>query len=206
MASASVISMTDNQTILNKFLCPKSIVVVGASNNKSKPGGSITKNIMGSYTSGELYLVNQNSETIDGKQSYARVEDLPEGIDLAFIAIPAKGVYREIEKLSAKNCKVVVVLTAGFGETDENGKAEEKRLVELADKEGIALVGPNVVGIVSPNYYGKFAGMSAPDEKELDRCGQRVGRHHRIPHGAGGSKRAEAGECLQHGQFGADVH
>ena len=162
MASATVMTndrMTENQTILRKFLSPKSIVVVGASNNKSKPGGMITRNIMGSYTSGELYLVNQNSEVIDGKQSYARVEDLPEGIDLAFIAIPAKGVYQEIQKLSAKNCKAVVVLTAGFGETDENGKAEEKRLVELANKEGIALVGPNVVGIVSPAYYGKFAGI-----------------------------------------------
>ncbi|MGO8719770.1 MAG: CoA-binding protein, partial [Acidobacteriaceae bacterium] len=162
MASATLMTnetLTDNQTILKKFVCPKSIVVVGASNNKSKPGGSITRNIMETYTSGDLYLVNQNSEVIDGKQSYARVEDLPEGIDLAFIAIPAKGVYQEIQKLSAKNCKVVVVLTAGFGETDENGKAEEKRLVELANKEGIAMVGPNVVGIVSPAYCGKFAGI-----------------------------------------------
>src|SRR5208283_1224080 len=70
-----------------------------------------------------------------------------------------KGVYQEIQKLSARNCKAVVVLTAGFGETDEAGKAEEKRLVELANKEGIALVGPNVVGIVSPVYCGKFAGV-----------------------------------------------
>jgi acetyltransferase len=151
--------MTHNQMTLSRIVSPKSIVIVGASNNKSKPGGSITRNIMETYVTGELYLVNQNSETIDGKQSYAKVEDLPDGIDLAFIAIPAKGVYQEIQKLSAKNCKVVVVLTAGFGETDENGKAEEKRLVDLAAKEGITLIGPNVVGIVSPNYCGKFAGL-----------------------------------------------
>lgn len=162
MTSASKMTfdtITDNQKTLSKFLNPKSIVIVGASNNKSKPGGRITRNVMASYTSGDLYLVNQNSEVIDGKQAYARVEDLPEGIDLAFIAIPAKGVYREVQKLSAKNCKAVVVLTAGFGETDEAGKAEEKRLVELADSEGITLIGPNVLGIVSPNYYGKFAGI-----------------------------------------------
>jgi acetyltransferase len=151
--------MIDSGVILNKFICPKSIVIVGASNNKSKPGGNLTRNIMGSYVAGELYLVNQNREVIDGKQSYAKVEDLPDGIDLAYIVIPAKGVYEQVQKLSAKDCKAVIVLTAGFGETDEAGKAEEKRLVELADKEGITLIGPNVVGIVSPNYYGKFAGI-----------------------------------------------
>jgi len=146
-------------TTYNRLVSPKSIVIVGASNNKSKPGGSVTRNVMGSSYNGDLYLVNQNAEVIDGKQSVSKVEDLPDGIDLAIIAIPAKGVYEQIQKLSAKNCKTVLVLTAGFGETDEKGKAEEKRLVELADKEGLTMIGPNVVGIVTPNYYGKFAGI-----------------------------------------------
>jgi len=146
-------------TTYNRLVSPKSIVIVGASNNKSKPGGSVTRNVMSSSYNGELYLVNQNSETIDGKQSISKVEDLPDGIDLAMIAIPAKGVYEQLQKLSAKNCKTVLVLTAGFGETDEKGKEEEKRLVELADKEGLTMIGPNVVGVVTPNYYGKFAGI-----------------------------------------------
>jgi acyl-CoA synthetase (NDP forming) len=145
-------------TTYDKIISPKSIVIVGASNNKSKPGGSITRNVRTNF-SGELYLVNQNAEIIDGKPSYSGIEALPNGIDLAIIAIPAKGVYEAIGKLSAKDCKTVIVLTAGFGETDERGKAEEKRLVELADREGVTLIGPNVVGIVSHNYYGKFAGI-----------------------------------------------
>jgi len=149
---------TCTRTTFDRIISPDSIVIVGASNNKSKPGGSITRNVRSSFT-GELYLVNQNGEQIDGKPSYAQIEDLPDGIDLAIIAIPAKGVYQQIQKLSSKNCKTVIVLTAGFGETDEKGKAEEKRLVELAEQEGITLIGPNVVGIVSPNYYGKFAGI-----------------------------------------------
>jgi acyl-CoA synthetase (NDP forming) len=83
--------------IYDRMVCPKSIVIVGASNNKSKPGGSVTRNVMGSSYNGELYLVNQNGETIDGKQSVSSVDDLPDGIDLAIIAIPAKGVYEQIQ-------------------------------------------------------------------------------------------------------------
>jgi len=149
---------SDTAVIFNRIVNPKSIVIVGASNNKSKPGGSVTRNVMSSFK-GDLYLVNQNAEVIDGKQSVSSVEEVPDGIELGIIAIPAKGVYEQMQKLSAKNCKIVIVLTAGFGETDEKGKAEEKRLVELANQEGITMIGPNVVGIVSPNYYGKFAGI-----------------------------------------------
>lgn len=156
MTAASAVSY--DRATFDRIISPKSIVIIGASNNKSKPGGSVTRNVMGSFK-GDLYLVNQNAEVIDGKASVASVDELPNGIDLAIIAIPAKGVYDQMKKLSAKNCKTVIVLTAGFGETDEKGKAEEARLVELANAEGITMIGPNVVGIVSPNYYGKFAGI-----------------------------------------------
>lgn len=142
-----------------QIIRPKSIVIVGASNNKSKPGGSITRNIIDGHFSGELYLVNRNGETIDGIASCTSVEDLPDGIELAIIAIPAKGVYEQIRKLSAKGCRTVMVLTAGFGETDEKGKAEEKRLVALAEQNGITMIGPNCVGIITPHYRGKFAGI-----------------------------------------------
>jgi acyl-CoA synthetase (NDP forming) len=152
MATATV-------TTYDRLVFPKSIVIIGASSNKSKPGGSITRNIAGSDFDGQLYLVNQNGETIDGKPSYSKVEDLPDGIDLAIIAIPAKGIYQEIQKLGAKNCRAVMVLTAGFGETDDKGKAEEKRLVELAEQNGMTLIGPNCLGIVTPHYSGKFAGI-----------------------------------------------
>ena len=162
--AATTESLSANAVTYNRIIAPKSIVIIGASNNKSKPGGSATRNVMSSFK-GDLYLVNQNAEVIDGKQSVANVEDLPDGIDLALIAIPAKGVYEQMQKLSAKNCKTVIVMTAGFGETDERGKAEEARLVELANQEGITMIGPNVVGVVSPNFYGKFAGI-LPQLKE----------------------------------------
>jgi len=156
---AAVTAVTYNRTAYDRMFCPKSIVIVGASNSKGKPGCTVTRNVMGSPYDGELYLVNQSGETINGKSTYSKVEDLPDGIELAIIAIPANGVYEQIKKLSAKNCKMVVVLTAGFGETDAKGKTEEKRLVELAEKEGVTLIGPNVVGIITPYYYGKFTGM-----------------------------------------------
>lgn len=148
-----------NPMAYHQIVRPNSIAIVGASSNKSKPGGSITRNIIESDFDGDLYLVNRNGETIEGIASYSKVEDLPDGIDLAIIAIPAKGVYQETQKLSAKSCKAVMVLTAGFGETDDKGKAEEKRLLKLAEETGLTMIGPNCVGIVTPHYSGKFAGI-----------------------------------------------
>jgi acyl-CoA synthetase (NDP forming) len=149
---------------LNKLINPKSIVIIGASNSKAKPGGSVTRNVMGSFK-GELFLVNPKGEVIDGKASVSSLDQVPDGVDLAIIAIPAAGVYDQMKALSAKNIKTIVILTAGFGETDAKGKAAEAALVELANAEGITMIGPNVVGVVSPAVYAKFAGI-LPQLKE----------------------------------------
>ncbi len=142
-----------------RIIRPRSIVIVGASSNPGKPGGSITKNLVDSSFAGDLYLVNRNGETIRGIQSHSAVADLPANIDLAIIAIPARGVYQEMQNLSDKNCRAVIVLTAGFGEAGEWGKSEEQRLLQLAEDKRMTMIGPNCVGIVTPYYCGKFAGI-----------------------------------------------
>lgn len=152
--------MGDNfQEIFQRITDPKSIVVVGASESPAKPGGGVTKNLIENNYRGKLYLVNPKADEIRGVPAFKAIDDLPDGIDLGFIVIPAAGVYDAMQSLIHKNCRVIVVLTAGFGETDEKGKAEEQRLVDLANANDVFMIGPNVVGLVTANYQGKFAGI-----------------------------------------------
>lgn len=152
--------MADNfHTTFQRLTDPKSIVVVGASEHPDKPGGGVTKHIIENNYHGKLYLINPKVDEIRGVVAYKSIEDLPDGIDLGFIVIPGPFVYDAMQDLIKKNCKTIVVLTAGFGETDEQGKAEEQRLVALANENDVFMIGPNVVGMATVNFQGKFAGI-----------------------------------------------
>lgn len=138
---------------------PKNIVIVGASNDISKPGGRSTQNIVNGGYQGELYLINPKSDTIMGLPALASIDALPERIDLAIIAIPAKAVRQVLLELAAKKTKTVMIFTAGFGEVDEKGREEERRFLEIAKQHDMMLIGPNVLGVLTDTYRGKFAGI-----------------------------------------------
>jgi acyl-CoA synthetase (NDP forming) len=152
--------MTDTfEAAYRRIIHPKSIAVVGASNSVNKPGGSVTRNIIENNFTGTLYLVNKSGENVRGMSTYTTVEALPGEIDLGIIVVPGVGVHQAMVELIQKKCKTIIVLTAGFGETDEKGRIEERRLVELAEQHGVTMIGPNCVGIITPHYCGKFAGI-----------------------------------------------
>jgi acyl-CoA synthetase (NDP forming) len=141
---------------------PRSIAVIGASNDELKPGGRVTKNIKIHGYAGDLWAVNPNTTDIFGLPTFAAIDDLPHGPDLAIVAIPSRFALEAIEALAAKGTGAVIVLTAGFGEKDEAGKEIERRMVAIAQKAGMALIGPNCSGFLTNTYKGKFAGI-VPD-------------------------------------------
>ena len=138
---------------------PKSIVVVGASNNSRKPGGRVIKNIKDNGYRGRLWAINPGSPSIMGLPTYKAVEDLPETPELALIAIPAPMVRETLESLAHIGTKAVVILTAGFGEKDEEGKREEQKFLEIAESAHMTIIGPNCSGFLTTSYAGKFAGL-----------------------------------------------
>jgi acyl-CoA synthetase (NDP forming) len=138
---------------------PESIAVVGASNDELKPGGRVTKNIKDNNFTGQLWAVNPKTPNILGLPTYQTISDLPDIPDLAIVAIPARFVLPTLHDLADKGAKAVIVLTAGFGEKDDAGKVIEQEMLALAEKAGMALVGPNCSGFLTPTYKGKFAGI-----------------------------------------------
>lgn len=146
-------------SIYNRLFHPSSIAVIGASNDEFKPGGRVTKNIKDHGYQGQLWAVNPRDPKILDLPTFQTVEELPGIPDLAIIAIPAKFVLSSLQELADLGVKAAIVLTAGFGEKDEAGKIVEQKMLAIADKAEMALIGPNCSGFLTPTYKGKFAGL-----------------------------------------------
>ncbi|MEN6615413.1 MAG: acetate--CoA ligase family protein [Syntrophorhabdus sp.] len=148
----------DSAKIFNALFRPRSIVIVGGSESLSKPGGTVLANIVEHHYDGELKIVNPGGAVL-GLPTFPSISELPETPELAIIAIPAKFVAQSLEDLGQKGTKAVIILSAGFGEKGEEGKKEEKKLLAIADRFGMTLIGPNCSGFMTPHYSGKFAGI-----------------------------------------------
>ncbi len=141
-----------NQQLIN----PKSIVVVGGSNDIEKPGGKILKNIKDGDYKGELFVANPKEDTVQGLKSYKDINDLP-NTDLAIIAIAAKHTLPTIEFLTQKkNTKAFIILSAGFSEESEEGAVLEQKIVDAVNKVNGCIIGPNCIGFLNSNYSGVF--------------------------------------------------
>ncbi len=142
--------------INDKLLHPESIVIVGASNNTSKPGGKIVKNLLDNHFKGELFAINPNESQIQGIPSFDSVVELPD-IDLAILAVPAKFCLDVVTQLAEENnTKAFIIISAGFGETDEAGKELEQKIVDVVVKNDACLIGPNCIGVMTPSHASVF--------------------------------------------------
>jgi acetate---CoA ligase (ADP-forming) len=141
-----------NEQLLN----PKSIVVIGASNDIHKPGGTVLRNLIEGNYAGNLYVTNLKETEVQGIKSYTDLELLPD-VDLAIIAISAKFIPDTVEILvKRKNTRAFIVLSAGFSEEGNDGKLLEKRVVDVVNSVNGTLIGPNCSGVLTPNYQGVF--------------------------------------------------
>lgn len=142
--------------ITKELISPKSIVVVGGSDDTHKPGGATLKNLLGTGYSGELYVVNPKSDMVQGVKSYRDIDELP-SVDCAILAIPAKLCLDAVETLcNKKACKAIIILSAGFKEDGPEGAEIERKIAEVCKSTGTSLIGPNCVGVMTPEYTGVF--------------------------------------------------
>ncbi len=141
-----------NQQLLN----PKSIVVVGGSDDVQKPGGKVLKNLLDGDFKGDLYVANPKMDEVQGVKSYKDINDLPD-VDCAVIAIAAKFCPMTVEILAKqKKTRAFIILSAGFSEENEEGAKLEKQVVDIVNSVDGCLIGPNCVGVLNPNYNGIF--------------------------------------------------
>ena len=142
--------------ITRQLTHPESIVVVGGSNDNHKPGGSILRNLIEGEFAGKLYVLNPKEDEVQGIKSYRKPNELPD-VDLAIIAIAAKYTPDTIDYLAYnKNTRAFIILSAGFSEESEEGEKLEDRIVKTVNEVGASLIGPNCVGVLTPQYHGVF--------------------------------------------------
>ncbi|AEB94941.1 MAG: acetate--CoA ligase family protein [Metallosphaera sp.] len=141
---------------LDYLFRPRSIAVVGASRNREKVGNVLFRNISSTFR-GKVYPVNNKSEVIEGVKSFKSLKDIQDDIDLVVVSVPRESVKEVMEEAGEKNVKSAIVITSGFREVGEDGERLEKELVEVAHKHGIRFLGPNTMGLLTPDYNGTFA-------------------------------------------------
>jgi acyl-CoA synthetase (NDP forming) len=150
---------------LDAVFAPKSVAIVGASNDPTKWGGTIMNNIISGYYAGALYPVNPRAEHIFGHKAYPSLAELPEVPDLVLIAVPAKLVLGLVEECGELGVRAVVVITSGFSEVSEEGAALERQVAEAASRHGMAMIGPNCMGVMSSwsRFYATGAIIMHPE-------------------------------------------
>jgi len=142
--------------INESLIRPKSIVVVGASNTVTKPGGKMLKNLIDNRFEGKLMVVNPKEVEVQGIRSYRDVNELPD-VELAILAIPAEFCPDAVETLAVKkHTKAFIIISAGFSEEGEEGKKREARIVEIVRNAGGCLIGPNCIGVLTPFHTSVF--------------------------------------------------
>jgi acyl-CoA synthetase (NDP forming) len=142
--------------INEKLINPGSIVVVGGSDDLFKPGGKVLKNIIDGKYTGKLFVVNPKQDKIQGIKSFRNLNDIPE-TDLAILAVSATLCPEAVEILVRdKKTKAFIIISAGFSEAGSEGQKLEKEIVEIIDKEGGCLIGPNCIGVITQSYHGVF--------------------------------------------------
>ena len=145
---------------LTPLLAPRSIAILGASNDATRIGGRpiAFMKAAGKFT-GPIWPVNPNRTEVQGLPAYPSVAALPATPDVAIIAVPAALAEQAVEDLGARGTKAAVMFTAGFAEVDAAGEAAQARMVASARKHGMRLLGPNCLGVFDgrTGYYATFS-------------------------------------------------
>ncbi len=134
---------------LHRLFRPRSIAVVGASQSEQKIGHIVINNIVESGFTGTIFPVNPKLDYFGALRAYPTLKDLPRAPDLAIIAIPAKHVLDAVRQSGEKGIRNVMIFSAGFKESGEEGKQRESQLRSLADTFQLNILGPNCLGFVT---------------------------------------------------------
>ncbi|MCW2901799.1 MAG: CoA-binding protein, partial [Streptosporangiaceae bacterium] len=131
-------------TVMNRLMKPRSVAVIGASNEKGKIGNSVMRNLIDGGYAGEIYPINPKADEICGQKAYRSIMEVPGEVDVAVFTIPAKFVPAALEETGEKDVPVAVLIPSGFAEIGNQELQDE--VVAIARRRGVRLLGPNIYG------------------------------------------------------------
>ena len=142
-----MVNFQDNP--LYRIMHPRSIAFWGASNNPLGMGSVQLSVLLEMGFEGPVYPIHPKEKRVMGLTAYQRIADVPDTVDLAIFVLPTQVVPDILEECGRAGIKRAIIVTAGFGEMGEEGKAMQQRLIEIARTYGICFTGPNCIGVVN---------------------------------------------------------
>jgi acetate---CoA ligase (ADP-forming) len=146
---------------VSRLLRPRSIAVVGISPERGSVGATMLSSLESVGYGGAIHLVSRRSGEAFGRRCVPAIDDLPMDIDLAVLCLPRAAVHEAVAACGRRRIGGAIVFAAGFAETGEAGAAEQRRLAEIANRSGVAMLGPNCLGFIN-HLDGAALCMSLP--------------------------------------------
>jgi len=134
---------------LVRLLRPRSVAIVGVSPEPGSLGGAVLANLKRFGYAGDIHLVSHNRKEIDGRPCVATVDELPDNVDVAVLAVPGAGIAEAVTACARRKVGAAMIYAAGFAETGEAGQAQQDAIVRVARDAGMALSGPNCIGLAN---------------------------------------------------------
>jgi acyl-CoA synthetase (NDP forming) len=149
MTDGTVIDRPRTASALDRLLKPRSVAIVGASDKPGALGASVLTNLERNRFAGAIYPINPKREAIGAHRCLPSVEALPEGVDVAVLAIPRAAVLDTVRALASRGVGAAIIFSAGFAEGGEAGAAEQREIARIAADAGMVIEGPNCLGCVN---------------------------------------------------------
>lgn len=156
---------------LRALLTPRSVAVVGASRSPGSVGGVVLTNLLAAGYAGRLHAVHPEAPVVEGVRTHDSLRVLPEPVDLVVVAVPAEAVLGVVRDAALVHARGVVVVSSGFAETGPVGLERQRALVRLARANGMRVVGPNSLGLLSTDPEVRLNASLAPDLPPAGRLG-----------------------------------
>jgi acetate---CoA ligase (ADP-forming) len=147
---------------LDAIFSPRSVAVVGASRRRDSLGFSLLHNLVVNELNGAIFPVNPQAHALHSLKCYPSIAAIPDAVDLAVVMVPRDRVQGVVEECLAKGVGGLVVITAGFSETGEEGAALERRLRETVRAAGVRMIGPNCMGVINADPEVRLDATFAP--------------------------------------------
>ena len=137
---------------VGQILHPRSVAVLGASDNVAKFGGRITSFLVKHGFAGDLFPISRSQPEILGRKAYPTISALPSPPDVAILAVPGGTLQQNLVEAADAGVGCCVIISTGFAELDEHGAGRQQALVDLAAKTGMRIIGPNCMGMIVPHH------------------------------------------------------
>jgi acyl-CoA synthetase (NDP forming) len=162
--ASNIPASTAHRIDIARLMRPRSIAVVGVSPERGSPGGGVLDNLERYGYGGEIHLVSRSRREVKGRTCVASIDDLPEGVDSALLMIPRAAIEAAVAACARRAVGAVIIFAAGFAEAGGEWKAAQERVAAMARNAGMAVCGPNCLGIM--NYVDGIPLTFSPQQPE----------------------------------------